>query len=552
MKNKKLSKLETITIIIISISIFIYEICFCNFDSIFQYKTYNFSLYRMIVYIIFGALYIKFSNRFISEAEKTLKNKKKIIYAYVIIATIFTIYKLINEKNCYTLSLIILSVLNGLLFILYITKDYIKNIIVTILTLGFMFSITTNVYNIVDEKKHFISTLNVAVGNFDLKNGLTNEEFNNIEFDCKTTDFAMKYFSQYISLDMEKISEDENIESTPAEYIPLLYLPGSIGINIARLFNGSIADIFFAGRMTNLITFGIILIIIFKLLPFKKDTFYAIYMMPMSIVLASYYSIDGIVVALIGVFIAYIFKVFKEKNDKIDLKTFSIIIVLYLLTLICKNGVYLATGLILFILPVFQIFKKNTKIRNISVLIIIIAITVGIIQAYKITGISDPRVEKSNPTKQIEFLLENPANIVKVYSNFTKISIFNLRFYEEFNKIDFFGTNAIITSFLLFIFIFYTALMDNSYNFSKKQKSIQYISFFATFFITTFVFYISFTDVGKNIINGFQGRYLLPVLPLVLVNINSKRVTQSIDEKYNKTAMIGGFITILNLIFMIA
>ena len=272
----------------------------------------------------------------------------------------------------------------------------------------------------------------------------------------------------------------------------------------------------------------------------------------MSIVLASYYSIDGIVVALIGVFIAYIFKVFKEKNDEIDLKTFLIIMVLYLLTLICKNGAYLATGLILFILPVFQIFKKNTKIRNISVLIIIIAITVGIIQAYKITGISDPRVEKSNPTKQIEFLLENPANIVKVYSNFTKISIFNLRFYEEFNKIDFFGTNAIITSFLLFIFIFYTALMDNSYNFSKKQKSIQYISFFATFFITTFVFYISFTDVGKNIINGFQGRYLLPVLPLVLVNINSKRVTQSIDEKYNKTAMIGGFITILNLIFMIA
>lgn len=175
MKNKKLSKLETITIIIISISIFIYEICFCNFDSIFQYKTYNFSLYRMIVYIIFGALYIKFSNRFISEAEKTLKNKKKIIYAYVIIATIFIIYKLINEKNYYTLSLIILSGLNGLLFILYITKDYIKNIIVTIITLGFMFSISTNVYNIVDEKKHFVSTLNVAVGNFDLKNGLTNK-----------------------------------------------------------------------------------------------------------------------------------------------------------------------------------------------------------------------------------------------------------------------------------------------------------------------------------------------------------------------------------------
>lgn len=551
MKNKEIGKLETITILILSMSIFIYEICFCNFKSIMQYGTYNFSLYRIIMYIIFAILYKKFANKFISEAEKTLNSKKKVIYTYIIIAIIFTIYKFITEKNYYVLSLIILAELNGLLFILYITKDYIKNIIITILTLGFVFSISTNIYNVVDEKKHFISTLNVAVGNFDLKNGLTNKDFNNIEFNCESVNFAMEYFDKHTDLIMEKISEDESIYSTPAEYIPLLYLPGSIGINIARLFRGSIADIFFAGRMTNLITFGILLIIIFKLLPFKKDTFYAIYMMPMSLVLASYYSIDGIVVGLIGIFIAYVFKIFKEKKDKINLKTFLIIIGLYLLTLICKNGAYLAIGLILFIFPVFKILKENVKIRNITVLIIIITMTIGIIQTYKTTNLRDTRIEKSNPTEQIEFLLESPTNIVKVYSNFLRISIFNFRFYEDFNKTDLFGKYATITSFLLFIFLLYTALMDNSYTFKKKDKIIQCISFFATFFITSFVLYITYTDVGKSFIMGYQARYLTPVLPLLLVNINSKRVTQSAEEEYNKTAMIGGFISILNLIFMI-
>lgn len=552
MKNKEIGKLETVTILLLSMSIFIYEICFCNLKSIIEYRTYNFSLYRIIMYIFFAILYKKFANKFISEAEKILKSKKTIIYVYIILAIIFTIYKFITEKNYYILSLIVLAELNGLLFILYITKDYIKNIIITILTLGFVFSISTNIYNVVDEKKHFISTLNVAVGNLDLKNGLTNKEFNNIEFDCSSVNFAMEYFSKHTDLNMDRISEDESIYSTPAEYITLLYLPGSIGINISRLLGGSIADIFFAGRFTNLIVYGILLIIIFKLLPFKKDTFYAIYMMPMSLVLASYYSIDAIIVGLIGIFIAYVFKIFKEKKDKINLKTFLIIIGLYSLTLICKNGAYLAIGLILFILPVSKSVKENSKIRNITVLITIITLIIGIIQVYKIIGIDDTRVENSNPKKQIEFLLENPTNIIKVYSNFFKISIFNLRFYEEFNKIDFFGTNAIITSFLLFIFIFYTALMDNSYSFSKKQKIIQYISFLATFFITTFVLYISYTDVGQTKINGYQGRYLLPVLPLILVNINSKRVTQMKDqEKYNTTAMIGGFITILDLIFMI-
>lgn len=552
MKEKEIGKLETITILILSMSIFIYEICFCNLKSIIQDRTYNFSLYRIIMYIIFAILYKKFANKFISEAEKTLNSKKKVIYTYIIIAIIFTIYKVITEKNYYVLSLIILAELNGLLFILYITKDYTKNIIITILTLGFVFSISTNIYNVVDEKKHFISTLNVAVGNFDLKNGLTNEEFNNIEFESLSVNFAMKYFSKYTDLNMEKISEDESIYSTPAEYIPLLYLPGSIGINIARLFGGSIADIFFAGRMTNLIVYGILLIIIFKLLPFKKDTFYAIYMMPMSLVLASYYSIDGIIVGLIGIFIAYVFKVFKEKRETINLKTFLIIIGLYLLTLICKSGAYLAIGLILFMLPVFKTLKENVKIRNITVLIIIITITVGMIQAYRITGMKDTRVEKSNPTKQIEFLLENPTNIIKVYSNFLRISIFNFSFYNDFNKPDLFGKYATITTFLLFIFLLYTALMDNSYTFKKKDKILQYISFFATFFITSIVLYITYTDVGKSYIMGYQARYLTPVLPLFLVTINSKKVTQiNKEEKYNKTAMIGGFITILDLIFMI-
>lgn len=173
------------------------------------------------------------------------------------------------------------------------------------------------------------------------------------------------------------------------------------------------------------------------------------------------------------------------------------------------------------------------------------------IKAYSLNQIYDPRAEKSNSTKQIEFLLKSPMNIINVYSNYIRLSILNFRFYEDFNKFDFFGINAIETSFLLFLFIFYTALMDNSYTFNKKQKNIQYISFFLTFFITTLVLYIIYTEVGKKFIDGYQARYLIPVLPLLLANINSKRVNQSIEKEYNETALIGGFITILDLIFMI-
>ena len=105
-------------------------------------------------------------------------------------------YKFLTENNYYEIILFMLTILNGLLFILYITKDYIKNIIITVLTFGFIFSISTDVYHIVDEKKHFLSSLNVAVGNLNFNDALTNEEFNSIDYNLPVINFAMEYFNK--------------------------------------------------------------------------------------------------------------------------------------------------------------------------------------------------------------------------------------------------------------------------------------------------------------------------------------------------------------------
>ena len=105
---------------------------------------------------------------------------------------------------------------------------------------------------------------------------------------------------------------------------------------------------------------------------------------------------------------------------------------------------------------------------------------------------------------------------------------------------------------MLFIVVLYTAITDSSYTFKKKDKAIQFVCFITTFFITSIALYITCTDVAKPFVWGYQSRYLTPVLPLILVNINSKRVIQVNDEdEYNNTAMIIGLITIINLIFMV-
>lgn len=556
MKKREIGKLEAITILIISMSIFLYEICFCNLNDIKINNTYNFSLFRIVMYIVFIALYIKFSKKFIKEAEKTLLSKRKIIYIYVVLAILYTIYKITTERNYYVLVLIFLTELNGLLFILYVTKDYIKNIIIITLTLGFIFSISTDINHIVDEKKHFISSLNVAFGNFNFKQGLTDEELNNIDFNLPAINFAREYFNKNTSFNMQKIPEDESIYSTPTDNNALLYIPSSIGINIARLFGGSIADIYFAGRMSNLITYAILMIIIFKLLPFKKDIFYSLYLLPMVFALSGSYSLDGITIGLIGIFIAYLLKIYKEDYNKINLKQIAILMILFIISLMCKNGAYLGICILIFILPISKIIKNNKKILIFISTILILASILGIWQGSKMSNSSsgDIRVDGTSPAKQIEFLLESPTNIIEVYKNYLRQSLFNFSWYTGFNLRVFCGSYYSSITFCLIIFILYISITDCSYTFKKNEKIIMFLTFAVTFFITTLTLYLAYTKVGQLTINGYQARYLIAIMPLILVNVNSRKILNNNDNndnnicEYNKISLGMGIFMILDLI----
>lgn len=552
MKNKKIGNLEATIIIISVFCLLIYELGFCNWNALAT-KTYNFSMFRIVVYIILVVLYKIFSKKFIEEAEKVIKYKKKIIIVYSIIATIFTIYELFSHKNTYSIILMILVELNGLLFILCVTKDYIKNIVLSIIIFGFLFSITTTVYHIVDEKRHFLSALNVADGNLDFyNNGVTDRVFNEIEFNNPSINFAMDYFGEKYVEDKYKIPDNEEIYSTPTDTSPLLYIPSAIGINCARLLNGSVADIFIAGRVSNVICYGILLIIIFKLLKVKQDIFYCSYLMPITIILGASYSIDALTIGIIGVFIAYILKLCKENVEVVNFKQFLILLGLCFICLLCKNGAYFGICMLIFLLPITKSIKKDKKILCTIIIIIFLALGFGLYEGIKIINSSqgDIRVEGSSPIKQLEFILENPKNLLTVYANYLRSSILNLNWYTGFNLKVFCGQYYSIVSFMLFIFILYKAITDNTYTFSKKEKIIMISTFIITFLLTTFAFYLLVTPARALSINGYQARYLIAILPLILININSKKISKDYVEtnQYNKTALYMGIFTIFDLL----
>ena len=196
--------------------------------------------------------------------------------------------------------------------------------------------------------------------------------------------------------------------------------------------------------------------------------------------------------------------------------------------------------------------KKDKKILCTVIIIIILALGFGMYEGIKISTNSqgDPRVDGTSPIKQIEFLLEKPSNILTVYINYIRSSIFNLNWYTGFNLKVFCGPYYSIIAYILFIFVLYKSITDNTYTFNKKEKIIMFSTFGITFLLTTFAFYLLVTPARALSINGYQARYLIAILPLILVNINSQKISKDYKDtnEYSKTALYIGIFTMIDLL----
>ena len=62
------------------------------------------------------------------------------------------------------------------------------------------------------------------------------------------------------------------------------------------------------------------------------------------------------------------------------------------------------------------------------------------------------------------------------------------------------------------------ALLDGSkIMVEKKQKLISFVIFVIIFLLVCAFVYVSWTVVGQNVIDGIQGRYFIPILPLLFL-----------------------------------
>ncbi len=546
-KSKIINKttINIATIILYIIAIVAFEILYCN--AIF-------TVCRVCVYISFFVLYFIFKNKFIEESLKVSENKYKRIFIYLaIIATILAILLAIaimmwNPLYKRAVAIMLITVALGTVFIIHVSNDLIKNIAVVVFTIGTVFSISTKFNHALDEKKHFMSALNLSYYNWDYgKNPVTDKSIEKLPQLSKFTtidEFLKNDYKPEASREVVK----EDIPSTPAEYNQLLYVIPAIGVWIAKLLGGSIIDVYILGRIFNLIFYGVLIAIAIKLIPYKKNIFMVIALMPMSLTLAASYSIDGVCIGLVFIFIAYCLKLKKEK-ETIGLKDFLILTALFMVMLLAKSMAYITVAFIIFMLPLIKTLKKNKKYLPIIIAISIIACIVIVALAMYVKNtkiISDTRMEGNiSVSGQINNMINHPLFVVRVLLLHINNTLLNFTWLSYLHQMTFFGTTSMQVMLIMMMFILYVSITDDDYNFKIKDKVIMATSFMLTFLMTSLILYISFSEVGGLGIGGYQPRYLIPVLPLLLFGVSNNRVKSISGKNRNMNICIASAIFIV-------
>lgn len=338
------------------------------------------------------------------------------------------------------------------------------------------------------------------------------------------------------------------------------HLPQSVGMIIGELLHLPVFMYSMICELFALAFYIFICNIALKKIPIKKNMMMMIMLLPVAIQQMSSFSYDVVLNSFCFLLIAYILEL-KYNNEIITNKTVLKLLLILIVIAICKIP-YVLLGLLIFILPIKNVkltFFKNeltykkvkekiSKHKLISTILISILIIFILLLFIKI-------LLKIDIGRVLIASVINLKNTMVLYKK--TLNIYALYYLDTISgNLGWFDTKfpillQIYIYISLFVVVFYKSKKEELSKSFLKSKDI--IIFYAVAILLIYIIILSmfeWTLMCSNVINynalsvsdyanyfkilpyigGVQGRYFLPVLPLILLPLNSKKITNFVNK----------------------
>ncbi len=485
------------------------------------------------------------------------------------------------------------SVMAGviMLMIVALPKKRVLAVFLTLLTVCSLYRFILPVYSAPDEETHFNTAYNLSNKWLGVENDLYRVvakrqcDTKSVFTDYQTSVFTYRYMMDHFT---DSAEGADHIVYEECDYLfgyKLPYILSAAGITIGRLLNmGGVATAFLA-RFMNVIFFCIMMTAAWCAAPFAKMGFVALAMLPITIHAGTSVSYDSFIIAF-GFLVTALCLNCMFSKEKLSDKKLILLAVLCVLSAPLKSAYLLIPAFILGI----PADKFKSKKYSLIYKFIVLTLAFGHFGFYNMNmvmttlGITAPAVEVAAPvveavadaavavenaipvvavpetvaTFTLGYMLSHPGVLLKMVIN-TFFTYFTYYFetmiggrlgYLHLAEIEI--NPMVLIGFVAVVILGFIVHRDELPVLNIWQRLLAIGIFGCTLGILV-VGCITWTPMDYNYIWGFQGRYLLPVLPLALLAGQTKHLsyTKNISPFILYSLFSLNVFTLLNAIIVV-
>lgn len=425
---------------------------------------------------------------------------------------------------------------------------------------GGLFAFITPPFQVPDEVNHFYRAYQISEGNFTSikQNGRVGGYVPE-----SLVLFADAYkklpYNSYSRINREYLRNTKKIPlqsdivifkdfPNTAYYSPVSYIPQSITIYILRSFNCSPYFLLYISRLLTLAFWIVIVYMAIRTMPFQKWLLAFLALLPMSLSVNSSISADVITNGLSFLFIACVFNVafVRKKFLNKDLVCFSILVILLALAKL----LYVVLVFLFLLIPVSK-FHSLKKYFIVFASLLILCLGTSFFVKNNIDSIYTP-YEKYNKdyveyatigkdadmSKQIDYIRQNK---VLTIANFLR-SFGNEFQYMVKSYVGILGwADTPLPRWLIYvnylgIFLLVLLGYQGVIHLTLQHRMILFGVAVLAIILIMLSQYLTWVPVGSNQVYPLQGRYFIPVFPLIFLIFSNKKIR--IPEKFIKILFI--------------
>lgn len=363
---------------------------------------------------------------------------------------------------------------------------------------------------------------------------------------------------RYFGENLFTTSSSEEMKETLLPYAGNVcqYLFSTAGITLARILKLGYLPMLMLGRLFNFTFFLILTYISIKRIPFGKIALCSIALMPMTISLAISFSYDTVITTLTIFFISTV--IYTCYSDK-SIRWWDIASLCLSggLLAAAKAGVYIFICLIVLMIPIKKVGKKS---RHFFIIASILASCMIFTLAFNLINVITATTQLNTvESMDVYTAAKETYTISSIFAyprHFIKMFVDTINNKGEFYIFTLLGNrlgwlNVIIPTYVSMltgiILLLSSVKLEDEVQFITARTKFLLCAISAIIFFAFVVVAYTWTPQGYEIIEGVQGRYFIPILPIILLSLRNSNLTlkRPIDGKLVYSLCLVNVITLM-------